>query len=86
MSPRKKAQAAFASAAVLLFLSGLASYLAITRLLESERWVIHTHEVRAALGDVDSAMLRSGRAQSGYVLSGTGDFLNQLNHGPRNSP
>jgi signal transduction histidine kinase len=78
MSPRKKAQTAFASAVVLVFLSGLAGYLAIARLMESERWVIHTHEVRAALGVVDSAMLRSGRAQSGYVLSGSDDFLSQF--------
>jgi signal transduction histidine kinase len=78
MSPRKKAQAAFASALALLFLSGVATYFATTRLLESERWVIHTHEVRAAIGDVDSALSRVGRARSGYVNSGTGDFLNQF--------
>ncbi len=78
MSPRKKAQAAFASALALLFLSGVATYFATTRLLESEKWVIHTHEVRAAIGDVDSALSRVGRARSGYVNSGTGDFLNQF--------
>jgi signal transduction histidine kinase len=78
MSPRKKAQAAFASALVLLFLSGLATYFATTRLLGSEKWVIHTHEVRAAIGDVDSALSRVGRARSGYVNSGTDDFLNQF--------
>src|SRR5271168_1106052 len=78
MSPRKKAQAAFASALLLLFLSALATYFATTRLLESERWVIHTHEVRAALGDVDSVMLRAGRAGNGYLLSGSDDFLSQF--------
>jgi signal transduction histidine kinase len=78
MSPRKKAQAAFASAVVLLFLSGLAAYLTINRLLESEKLVIHTLEIRAALGDVDSAVLRAGRARSGYVMSGTDDFLNEF--------
>ncbi|MGB7331944.1 MAG: CHASE3 domain-containing protein [Terriglobales bacterium] len=78
MSPRKKAQAAFASALMLLFLSGLATYFATARLLESEDWVIHTHEVRGALGDIDSAVLRAGRARSGYVISGTDDFLSQF--------
>jgi len=78
MTPRKKAQAAFASALLLLFLSGLASYFAITRLLESEKWVVHTHEVRAAIGDIDSALSRAGRARSGYVLEGNDDFLNQF--------
>jgi signal transduction histidine kinase len=78
MPPRKKAQAAFASALVLLLLSGWATYFATTHLLASEKWVIHTHEVRAAIGDVDSALSRVGRARSGYVNSGTGDFLNQF--------
>jgi signal transduction histidine kinase len=78
MSPRKKAQAAFASAVVLLFLSALATYFAMTRLLESEKWVIHTHEVQAALGDIDSAVLRAGRARSAYMISGGADFLAQF--------
>ena len=78
MSPRKKAQAAFASALMLLFLSGLATYFATARLLESEKWVIHTHEVRGAIGDIDSAVLRAGRARSGYVFSQTDDFMSQF--------
>jgi signal transduction histidine kinase len=75
MAPRKKAQVAFASAVMLLFLSAVAAYVTIDRLLDSEKWVIHTLEVKAALGDVDSAFVRAGRARSGYVISGTGDFL-----------
>ena len=63
---------------MLLFLSGLATYFATARLLQSEDWVIHTHEVRGALGDIDSAVLRAGRARSGYVISGTDDFLSQF--------
>jgi signal transduction histidine kinase len=78
MSPRKKAQTAFASALMLLFLSALATYFATARLLESEKWVIHSHEVRAAIGDIDAAVLRAGRARSGYVISGADDFLSQF--------
>jgi len=78
MSPRKKAQVAFASAVMLLFLSGLAAYVTFNRLLESEKWVIHTLEVKAALGDIDSAFARAGRARSGYVISGTNDFLREF--------
>jgi signal transduction histidine kinase len=78
MAPRKKAQAAFASAVMLLFLSGLAGYLTITRLLQSEQWVIHTFEVKTALGDIDWALLRAGRARSGYVTSDSRDFLTQF--------
>jgi signal transduction histidine kinase len=78
MSPRKKAQAAFASALMLLALSALATYFATTRLLQSQEWVIHTHEVRAAIGDIDSAVSRAGRARSGFVNDGTDAFLNQF--------
>jgi signal transduction histidine kinase len=78
MSPRKKAQVAFASAVMLLFLSGSAVYLAITRLLGSEDWVIHSYEVRTALGDLDSAVVKAGRARSSYVITGSDEFLNQF--------
>ena len=69
---------AFASAVVLLFLSGFATYLTIVRLLESQRWVVHSHEVQAALGDVDSTTLYAGRARSGYVVTGNADFLSKF--------
>jgi signal transduction histidine kinase len=78
MPPRKKAQAAFASAVILLCLSGLATYLTIVRLLESEKWVVHTYEVQAALGNVDSAAVDAGRARSGYVFTEGTDFLNNF--------
>jgi signal transduction histidine kinase len=78
MSPRKKAQAAFSTAVVLLLLSAIAAYVDINRLMESEKWVIHTLEVRASLGDIDSAYVRAGRARSGYVISGSEDFLTEF--------
>ncbi len=78
MSPRKKAQAAFASAVLLLVLSGLAAYVTIHRLLDSEKWVIHTLEVQAALGDVDSTFVQAARARSGYVISGADDYRLQF--------
>jgi signal transduction histidine kinase len=78
MGPRKKAQVAFASAVMLLLLSGLAAYVAIDRLLVSEKWVNHSLEVRAALGDIDSAYVKAGRARSGYLISGNSDFLTQF--------
>jgi signal transduction histidine kinase len=78
MPPRKRAQVAFASAVILLFLSGLATYLTIVRLLESQKWVVHSHEVQAALGNVDSTTLDAGRARSGYVVTGDADFLSKF--------
>ena len=75
MPARQKAQVAFASAVVLLCLSGLATYLTIVRLLASEKWVVHSHEVQAALGNVDSAAAEAGRARSGYGITEDADFL-----------
>jgi signal transduction histidine kinase len=70
MTPQKTARLAFVSAVVLLCLSGVAIYITIVRLLESEQWVVHTHEIQAALGDVDSAVARAGRARSAYITTG----------------
>jgi signal transduction histidine kinase len=78
MSPWKKAQAAFASAVIMLCLSGLATYVTIVRLTQTEKWVVHTHEVQAALGDVDSTILSAERASSGYVITGSADFLSNF--------
>ncbi len=74
MPPRKRAQVAFAAAVILLFLSGVATY-TIVRLLQSEKWVVHSHEVQAVLGNVDSAVVGVGRDCSGYVITGGADFL-----------
>jgi signal transduction histidine kinase len=78
MQPRKKAQAAFACAVLLLFLSALAGYFSITRLWQSEKWVIHTYEVRSAIGDIDSAVLRAARARNAYLVSQSPEFLAQF--------
>jgi signal transduction histidine kinase len=78
MSPRKKAKAAFVSAMVLLFLSGAAAYVAITRLVESEKWVVHSHEVRDTIGEVDWGILKAARARSGYVISDKDDLLTEF--------
>jgi signal transduction histidine kinase len=78
MSPRKKAQVAFASAVVLLCLSAFATFLTIVRLIESEKWVVHSYQVQATLGNVNSAAVDAGRARSAYVITGDADFLNNF--------
>ncbi len=72
---RKKAQVAFAMAVMLLCLSGIATYLSIARLTNSEKWLVHTYEVQAALGNVDSAALDAERDRAGYVITGSPDAL-----------
>jgi signal transduction histidine kinase len=78
MLPRKKAQVAFASAVIMVCLSGLATYLTIVRLTESEKWVVHTHEVQETLGNLDAAVLNAERACSGYVITGSAEFLSSF--------
>jgi signal transduction histidine kinase len=75
---RKKAQVAFAMAVMLLCLSGLAAYLSIARLTNSEKWLVHTYEVQAALGNVDSAALNAERDRAGYVITGGTEELNDF--------
>ena len=75
MSPRKKAQIAFASAVTLLALSGVAAYVSIVRLLESEELVIYTLRVQSALGDFTNAIARVGRVATAYVATGKEEFL-----------
>jgi two-component system, NarL family, sensor kinase len=78
MSPRKKAQIAFASAVSLLALSGVAAYVSIVRLLESEELVIHTLRVQSALGDFTNAIAKVGRAATAYVATGNEEFLDDF--------
>src|SRR5215467_506545 len=86
MSPRKKAQTAFIAAGILLLLSGFATYLSITRLQQSTHLVIHTHQVKSALGDIDAAVLRAGRARLGYRTIGSEEYRQQFDMAVRDIP
>jgi len=71
---RGKAKLAFAAAMLLFLLSGMAAYMATVRLVESEKWVVHTHEVQSAIGDVALAIAKAGRARGNYFTTGNDDF------------
>jgi signal transduction histidine kinase len=75
MSPKKKARFAFASALVLLSLSGIAASVTIVRLLQSAKWVAHSYDIRIALADVQSAVLAAARASGSYSDSGDPAYL-----------
>lgn len=79
MLPRKKAQAAFISALVLLFLGGIAAYISINQLLKTQEWVSRSRESQAAIGELEFATVRFGRARMGYVNTGKPEFLNEFN-------
>jgi signal transduction histidine kinase len=78
MSSRKKAQIAFASAVTLLALSGVAAYVSIMRLLESQRLVQHTLEVQSAIGDYTNAIAKVGRTATAYVATADPDPLDDF--------
>lgn len=78
MASTTKAQTAFATAILLLLLSAVATYVAITHLLASQEWVIHSHEVQAAVGDFESAVLRAGRARGGYRAFGAEEYRKEF--------
>jgi signal transduction histidine kinase len=78
MSSRKKAQIAFASAVTLLVLSGVAAYVSIIRLLESQRLVQHTLEVQSAIGDYINATAKVGRAAAAFVATADPDLLDDF--------
>ena len=86
LSSRYQAQVAFASALILLSLSGLAAYFTIARLLQSEEWVVHTYQVQAALGDIDSTVAIAGRARSGYEATRNADFLRDFESAALQTP
>jgi signal transduction histidine kinase len=79
MASRQKARTAFLSAVVLLLISGIAGAISIARLFEGERWVVHTHEVQAALGGLDSSLARTGRARQAFVTTRYQGFLDEFN-------
>jgi signal transduction histidine kinase len=78
MSPRKNAQVAFASAMAVLLLSAVAAYVTIGRLEESQKWVAHTYQVQAGLGDVDAAVSKAARARNGYLNSANDALLSSF--------
>jgi signal transduction histidine kinase len=75
MSPRKKAQVAFASAVTVLLLSATAAYVTIARLRDSAHWVIHTYQVESSIGELDASVAVFTRLRTGYVLSGDEDLV-----------
>lgn len=77
MSPRQRARLAFGLAIVLLFLSGAAIYVLITRLLLAQQAITHTHRVQAALADVRTFSGRAGIARTEFVDSGDPQFLQE---------
>lgn len=59
---------------VMLFVAGI-SYRNTLNLLETSRWVAHTHEVMAQLSNLLSVMQDAETGQRGYLLTGVDEYL-----------
>jgi signal transduction histidine kinase len=77
MASRKKARLAFASALVLLLLSGIAASVTIGRLWQAAKWVTHSYDVQLALADAQSALAKAARLRTIYINSGDSTVLPQ---------
>ena len=65
----------FVSALALLVCSGIATYISFINFQESERWVSHTQEVRAAVGDLAALINDASNKETRYLMSGDADQL-----------
>jgi len=60
---------------LILIVSSTASYLSIRSLLDSNRWVNHTHEVIYNLNSATMVMVDAQTGMRGFLVSGREDFL-----------
>lgn len=86
ISARKKAQVAFGFACALFILSGIAAYVTAVRFVATQQRVIHSHEVQAAIADVNNGVARAGRARLSFVTTGNTDFLAEFNDAVAQAP
>ena len=75
MSSHQKARLAFASAVLLILLSGLAASVTISRLRSAQQWVTHGHDVENGITELNTVINRAGRLRAEYIDSGSPDRL-----------
>ncbi len=63
----------------ILLITTFASWMSIERLLDSQQWVGHTHEVILSIENIMSKTKDAETGQRGYLLTGQGDFLEPYN-------
>jgi|GEM_PF-1940601 hypothetical protein len=78
-----KISVAFGIVLLIIGISGGQSYMGIQRLIEANRLVIHTHEVRETLEDVLSLLQDAETSQRGFVLTGEDSYLEPYNKANR---
>jgi len=71
----RKLGAGFGIAGVVLLVVALFGYRSTRDLIENERWVAHTHEVRSVLTRLLVLLVDAETAQRGYIIVGNETFL-----------
>jgi methyl-accepting chemotaxis protein len=71
----QKVALGFAAAASILLVLALVGYLNAHRLVENERWVAHTQQVRAKLNELCSLLVDAETGERGFIITGSDSFL-----------
>lgn len=71
----RKLALGFAIAVLTVLVIGISGYRSTEHLIENDRWVTHTHEVRTKLADLLSFLKDAETGQRGFVITGDENFL-----------
>ncbi|HEY5374272.1 MAG TPA: CHASE3 domain-containing protein [Polyangiaceae bacterium] len=71
----RKLALGFAIAVLTLVVVGVSGYRSTEHLIENDRWVSHTHEVRTKLADLLSLLKDAETGQRGFLITGDESFL-----------
>jgi methyl-accepting chemotaxis protein len=71
----RKLALGFAIAVLTLLVIGISGYRSTEHLIENDRWVSHTHEVRTKLADLVSLLKDAETGQRGFVITDDEAFL-----------
>ncbi|MES1184942.1 MAG: CHASE3 domain-containing protein [Myxococcales bacterium] len=71
----RKLALGFAIAVLTVLVIGISGYRSTEHLIENDRWVTHTHEVRTKLADLLSFLKDGETGQRGFVITGDENFL-----------
>src|SRR4051794_8090451 len=71
----KKLVTGFGLAAFTLVVISTLSYRNASLLIETERWVAHTHQVRTEFADLLSQVKDAETGQRGYIISGEDSYI-----------
>lgn len=70
---------------LILIISSTASYLSISKLLDSNNWVNHTHEVIHNLNEGSTVMVDAQTSMRGFLVTGNENLLDQYDNAEENA-